>query len=147
MSEHNNDSFRDMNKKEKSATVVGIALLIILVVGFVFGIYFFGLAGIFTLLGVQYESIWSLVVFAVSFFILGGIIELFSKPIFKLLVQNIIGKIEIFSTKLTMEAASNWLALFTVDEFMPSIILSLDTEIIVALIIAIVEMVFDHDKD
>ncbi|MDQ7862058.1 YrvL family regulatory protein [Peribacillus frigoritolerans] len=52
--------------------------------------------GFFELLGVQYESIWSLIVFVVSFFILGIIVELFSKAIFKLSVRIITGKIKIF---------------------------------------------------
>ncbi|UJL46245.1 regulatory YrvL family protein [Virgibacillus sp. NKC19-16] len=147
MPEHKNNSFRDMNKKEKAATVAGIALLIIFVVGFVLGIYFFGITGIFMLLGVEYESIWSLIVFVVSYVILGVIVELFSKPIFKLLVKNIKGKIEILWTRLSIEGATNWMVLFTVDEFMQSITLSLETEIIAALIIAVIEMVFDRDKE
>jgi hypothetical protein len=43
--------------KEKTAIVAGIALLIILVAGFVLGFYFFGMAGVLELLGVQYKSI------------------------------------------------------------------------------------------
>lgn len=39
MPEHKNDSFRNMNIKEKMATILGIALLIILAVGFVFGLF------------------------------------------------------------------------------------------------------------
>lgn len=147
MPEHENDSFRDMNIKEKMATVGGIALLIILVLGFVFGLYFFGMVGAFELLGVQYKSIWSLVVFVASFFILGVIVELFSKPIYKLSVQNITGKIKVFFIRISFEGATNWLVLFTVDEFMKSITLSLKTEIITALLIAILEIVFDDDKD
>lgn len=147
MPEHNNNSFRDMNRKEKAATVAGIALLIIFVAGFVLGIYFFGITWIFMLLGVEYESIWSLIVFVVSYVILGVIVELFSKPIFKLLVQNMTGKIEIFWTRLSIEGATNWIVLFTVDEFMQSITLSLETEIIAVLIIAVIEMVFDRDKE
>ncbi|MEC0347185.1 MULTISPECIES: YrvL family regulatory protein [Peribacillus] len=147
MPENNNDSFRDMNIKEKMATVTGLALLIILVVGFVLGLYFFGLAGVFELLGVQYESIWSLIVFVVSFFILGIIVELFSKAIFKLSVQNITGKIKVFFIRISFEGTSNWLVLFAVDEFMKSITLSLKTEIIIALLLAIIEIVFDDDKE
>ena len=49
------DSFRDKSLKDKTVTVVGVALLLIFVLGFLFGLYFFGLAGIFKLLGVQYE--------------------------------------------------------------------------------------------
>ena len=49
MPQHKNDSFHEMTIKEKMATVVGIALLIIMVAGFIFGLYFFGMAGIFEL--------------------------------------------------------------------------------------------------
>ncbi|GEN89799.1 hypothetical protein [Oceanobacillus sojae] len=41
MSENENDSFRDKNVKEKIIAIIGITLLIVLVVGFVFGLYFF----------------------------------------------------------------------------------------------------------
>lgn len=141
------DSFRNMNLKGKIATVIGIALLIVLVIGFVFGLYFFGLAGVFKLLGVQYESTWSLVVFVVGVFILGIIVELFSKLIFMLLSRNITGKVQLILTRFFIEAASNWLVLFTVDEFMDSITLSLQTELIIGLLLAVAEIVFDDDKE
>ena len=148
MPEHNdNDSFGDMNIKEKTATVAAITLLIILAAGFVLGIYFFGLVGIFELLGVQYKSIWSLIVFVVSFFVLSIIVELFSKAIFVLLTQKITGKLKMFFVRISIEGASNWLCLFTVDEFMKSITLSLKTEIIVALLLAVLEIVFDDKED
>lgn len=57
MSKSNDDSFQNMNLKEKTATVIGITFFIVLVAGFVLGIYFFGFAGAFELLGVQYQSI------------------------------------------------------------------------------------------
>ncbi|EQB35229.1 hypothetical protein M948_19200 [Virgibacillus sp. CM-4] len=50
MPEHKNNLFRDMNIREKTATIVGIGSLIILVLSFVIGLYFFGLAGIFNCL-------------------------------------------------------------------------------------------------
>ncbi len=147
MSQHNNDSFRDMNKKEKIITVFAIALLIFLVVGFIIGVFFFGLAGLFELLGVQYHSIWSLLGFVVSFFVLGVIVELFFKAFFKLTVRNMTGKIKIRFIRFSFEFLSNWLVLFTVDELMRSITLSLKAEIIIALLLAILEIVFDSDKD
>lgn len=147
MPEHKNDSFRNMNIKEKMATILGIALLIILAVGFVFGLFFFGLAGIFELLGVRYESIWSLVVFVINFIILGIIVELFSKVIFKLSVRNITGKRKVILIRAIIEGTSNWLVLFTVDELMTSIALSLKTEIIIALLLTVIEIVFDGDDD
>ncbi|RCW76805.1 YrvL family regulatory protein [Saliterribacillus persicus] len=147
MPEHKNDAFRDMNIKGKIATVAGIALLIILVIGFVLGFYFFGMVGIFELLGVQYKSIWSLVVFVVSFFFLGLIVDLISKVIYKLFVRNITAKVKMFLIRFSIESASNWILLFTVDEFMNSIALSLKIEIVIALLLAVLETVFDSDKD
>ncbi len=135
------------NIKGKIATVAGIALLIILVIGFVLGFYFFGMVGIFELLGVQYKSIWSLVVFVVSFFFLGLIVDLISKVIYKLFVRNITGKVKMFLIRFSIESTSNWILLFTVDEFMKSIALSLKIEIIIALLLAVLETVFDDDKD
>ena len=141
------DSFRNLNRKEKMATIAGLALLITLVVGFVWGLYFFGLAGVFALLGVQYISIWSLVMFVGSFFILGIFVELVSKVIFKIAVRNMTGKINVFFIRISIEGISNWLVLFAVDEFMNSITLSLKTEILIALLLAIIEIVFDGDKE
>ncbi|MDL4840218.1 regulatory YrvL family protein [Aquibacillus rhizosphaerae] len=147
MSENKSNSFRDRNTKEKMATVVSIALLIVLVASFVLGLYFFGLAGIFRLLGVQYNSIWSLVLFVVSYFILGISVELFSKAIFKLSVQNVNGRLNVISIRFIVEALSNWLVLFVVDEFIKGITLSIKTEIVIALLFVVLEIVFDDDKD
>src|SRR5699024_2117400 len=65
------DSFKQMNKKEKIATIIGILLLLILVGGFVLGIFFLGFAGMFRVLGVQYDSNWALILFVVLFFVIG----------------------------------------------------------------------------
>ncbi|WP_200416471.1 YrvL family regulatory protein [Virgibacillus salexigens] len=146
MPEHKNNLFRDMNIREKTATIVGIGSLIILVLSFVIGLYFFGLAGIFELLGVQYNSIWSLAIFVISFLILGIIVEIFFKVIYKLSVRNITGRIKVFFVRISVAALSNWLVLFTVDEFMKSMILSIRSEIIIALLLVILEVVFDDDK-
>ncbi|WP_102272291.1 regulatory YrvL family protein [Cytobacillus massiliigabonensis] len=142
-----NDSFRKMNVKDKTATVAGITLLIILVAGFVLGIYFFGMAGIFKLLGVQYQSNWALVIFVASYFFLGMIVELFSNAILKLTTQNISDKLRKSLIRICFEFISNWLVLFTVDEFMKSMTLSWKTEIMIALLIALIEIALDNDKD
>lgn len=147
MSEHNNDSFRGMNKKEKMATTIRIVLLIILVIGFVFGIYFFGLAGLFEVLGVHYESVWSLVIFVLGLLFIGIIFEVFSKVVFKLTVRNMSGKAKILFIQFIIESITNWVVLFTVDELMTSITLSLNTEVIIAVFIALFEIAFTDDKE
>ncbi|WP_010651547.1 YrvL family regulatory protein [Oceanobacillus massiliensis] len=146
MSEHKNDSFHNMNIRKKMMIVAGIALLIIFVVSYVFGLYFFGFAGVFKLLGVHYQSIWSLAVFVFAFCILGVIVEVITKVIFKLAVRNITAKIRVYSIRLSIEFTSNLLVLYTVDELIKTITLSMKTEIILALSLAILEIVFDDDK-
>lgn len=140
-------SFKDMNVKEKLVTIIGIALLIILVIGIIFGLYFFGLAGVFKILGVQYDSVWSLVIFVISVFILSFFFELFSKLIYILLARQVTGKVQLVVMRLFIETASNWLVLFTVDEFMNSITLSFKAELIVALLLAVIEIVFDDKEE
>lgn len=148
MPKHDDDaSFGNLNIKGKIATVAGITLLVILAPSFVLGMYFLGLAGVFELLGVRYESVWSVIVFVVSFFVLGIIVELFSRAVFVLLKQKMTGKLKVLFVRISIEAASNWLCLFIVDEFMKSITLSMKTEIIVALLMAAIEIVFDNKGD
>lgn len=146
MVEHNNGSFKNKNLKEKTTTIIGFTLFIVLVIGFVLGIFFFGFAGVFTLLGVHYESIWSLLIFVVSFFILGIIVDLFFDAMAKLTVENITENVNAFLIQLLFGFASNWLVLFIVDALMESITLSLKTKLIVALLLGVLEPVFDNQK-
>ncbi|QKY70736.1 YrvL family regulatory protein [Lentibacillus sp. CBA3610] len=49
--------------------------------------------------------------------------------------------------QFSIESISNWVVLFTVDEFMRGITLSLETEIIVALLLAALEIIFEDKED
>ncbi|WP_010530219.1 YrvL family regulatory protein [Lentibacillus jeotgali] len=147
MSQHNNNSFKNMSLKEKTATVIGMTLLTILIAGFVLGIYFFGFAGVFELLGVQYQSIWSLVIFVVSFFVLGFLIDLPFEAMSKLSVEKLTGNIAAFLVELFFGFASNWIALVTVDVFVGSIELSLEAKLIISLLLAVLEPVFDSKNE
>ncbi|MDQ0154731.1 regulatory YrvL family protein [Robertmurraya andreesenii] len=146
MPEQNDDSFKNMNLKDKVLTVIGIALLIILVLGFVFGIYYFGFVGIFELLGVQYQSFSSLAIFVVCFFILGIFVDLFFGAMAKVAVENETGRVKSFCIELLLAFTSNWLVLFSVDAFMESITLSLKAKLIVSFLLALLEVIFDNKK-
>ncbi|WP_106497270.1 YrvL family regulatory protein [Lentibacillus sp. Marseille-P4043] len=135
-----------MDIKQKIGTVVGVTLFIVLVFGFIIGIYLFGMAGIFELLGIQYTSVWSLIIFVISFFILASIVELFSKPISELLTEKITGKFEILFIQFSIHCLTNWLGLFVVDVFMDNITLSWKIGIIVAMLLTLFEMTFE-DKE
>lgn len=141
-----NNSFRDMKLKDKIIVIVSVALLIIMTIGILFSFYFFGIAGVFQLLDVHYESIWSLALFVVCFFIIGSIVDLFFHALFKLTVVNMTGAIKLFIIQITYETISNFIVLFTLDELMKSIKLSLEVELLIALLIAFIESVFTEVK-
>ncbi|MEI3604976.1 YrvL family regulatory protein [Pseudogracilibacillus sp. SE30717A] len=147
MDEENNDSFKDMNLKEKTVTVIGISLLLVIVIGFIFSIFFFGFAGIFQLLGVHYDSIWSLVIFVVSFFILGFIVDLIVDAMAKITVKNVTGSVNVFLIQMLFGFASNWFVLFVVDEFINGITLSFGTKLIIALLLGLIDPIFDNKKE
>jgi energy-coupling factor transporter transmembrane protein EcfT len=144
--EQNDDSFKKMNPKEKIITVISITLLMIILIGFILGILFFGFAGIFTLFGVSYQSIWSLVIFVISFFVLGFFIDIFFDALTKLAIKDLSSKGTIFFIQFIFGFASNWLVLFTVDAFMDSIKFSPKAMLIITLILALLEPVFDNKK-
>lgn len=138
-------SFREMSMKDKIFTIVGLTLLIVLVSGFIIGLYLFGMAGVFKLLGVQYESNWSLFIFVISFYIVGFIIELFTRAIYEIFTENMITDgIKGLMIRIGFEGISNWLVLFIVDEFMRSITLSFVTELLIAFLIAVIEIALEH---
>ncbi len=136
-----------MKIKEKLLIMIGVMILIIMAMGIVFGGYFFGLAGVFELLGVQYNSVWSLFVFVMGFFILGIFVELITKVIFVLSTRNTRDKAYVLMIRLSLEFLSNWLVLFTGDELMKGITLSWKTEVMIALLLAVVERIFDKEDN
>lgn len=125
MSEHNDDSFRKKSLKQKIGTVLLLILFIAVVLSFIFGTYLFWMAGIFKLLGIQFTSVWSLIIFVISFFILASIVELFSKQISELITENITEKFTILLIQFHIQILTNGLSLFIVDVFMSSITLTL----------------------
>ncbi len=146
MAEQKEDSFQKMNRKEKAGTIIGVTILIVLVGGFIFGAFFLGFAGIFELLGVQYDSIWSLVLFVISFFVLGILVDLFFDAVATLMVEHVHGNVLSFLIQFLFGFISNLLVLLIVDAFMDSITLSLETIYIVALLLGVLDPVFDNKK-
>lgn len=131
-----------MNLKEK----IGITLFTIVALSFVIGILFLGFAGAFDLLGVRYDSYFHLFIFVLSYFILGFILDIFAIGLIHLSTHYVSGKAPLFLTRMVIDCSFNWLALFTVDEFMTSISIPLYVEIIVVVLLFFMEIVFEDKK-
>lgn len=138
------DSFKQLNKKEKVATIIGILLLLILVVGFVLGVFFLGFAGMFRVLGVQYDSIWALLLFVVLFFVIGFFFDFIFGVLANLTKRYIIDQRISFSITFLFNLVGNGIVLFLVDDLMRSITLSFTTKIILAFLLSMVDSILDE---
>jgi Regulatory protein YrvL len=146
MSKHN-DSFRNLKWNEKVVVVTALSLLIIIALSFVAGLFFFGFTGIFSLLGVQFDSFHAIFLFVLFYFLLGILSDVLSKVIIMLITPKLTRATFIFFVKLILECTFSWFAFHTVDEFMSSITIPFKTEWIVVLLLFIVEAAFDGKKE
>lgn len=132
---------------DKTKTIIGMTLFVIFILGIVIGTYFLGVAGIFELLGVDYQSIKALGIFVISIFILGLPVDLVLGAMAKLSVEKIQGKIAAFMIQFLFGFVTNWIVIIVVNAFMNSIHLSPQAKLIVPLIITIFESAFIDKKD
>ncbi|WP_156319859.1 YrvL family regulatory protein [Bacillus sp. FJAT-18017] len=136
-------SFKEESFGTKVVIIIAIAVLIMGAVGFAFGVYYFGLLGIFNLVGVQYDSLFSFFLFVVLFFLLGIPGELVVK-VFEVLLSFL--SADNISTRFLINGLVNWSILSLADFFMDSIYISQPTLLGIACIIAIIETVLDKDE-
>jgi hypothetical protein len=143
VNKNGNNSFNEMNFFEKIIVVTALTLLVILSISIIIGCIFFGIAGFFSLFGVQYTSPYSLIGFVLFFFLFGFVLDLFSIAFIKLSSEYISGKYKLFITRIVIDYTFTWLALHTVDEFMNSITIPLTTEIVAVLLFFFIEVAFE----
>lgn len=134
-----------MNEKIKD--IIGMTLFGLFIIGILLGIYLLGIAGLFEILGVQYQSNWSLVIFVISIFFLGLPVDLIMGALADLSVENISGKIIPFVIQFLFGFVTNWIVIHTVNAFMNSINLSLFALLIIPLIVTLFESVLGDDKE
>lgn len=70
--------FKQETLRTKIIIIIAIAIIAITVLGVITAGYFFGIIGLFRLLGVQYDSFGSLLWFIGGYLLIGGIGELFT---------------------------------------------------------------------
>ncbi|MBY0097784.1 YrvL family regulatory protein [Mesobacillus maritimus] len=144
---NDNSSFRDMNFKDKVLAVTTILFLIVFSISFVLGIAYFGFAGIFSLLGVNYNSFYSLLIFVASYYLVGIITDIFSKAIVRVSSQFISGKWNLLFARMMIDCTVTWLLIFTIDEIMHSITIPFPIEILLAVLLFIIGVALEDKKD
>ncbi len=140
------ESFRDMSIGVKIFIVVSVGVIVLGGLLFSLFVYYFGLAGIFRLLDVSYESSFVLLKYAVYTFLLCMVLDIISKPIlalFNSVQPSAVGQV-LF--RALVDTFFTWLALHTIDQLMESITISTGIEWICAFLLFIVDWALDDRK-
>jgi len=140
--EEEDEKFRDLNLSTKIIVVTGI----LFVVTMLFGGFLLGFNGLFVLFGVQYDSFWSLVLYVLSVFVIGSVVDLFVKVIVTITTQQMTERYQKFITRMVIHTSFTWLMLYSIDEYMTTITVPLLTEIVAALLLFFLDYFFDDEK-
>ncbi len=141
-----NIPFKEETLRMKIVIVSVITVLIVVAIGIVIAGYYFGILGVFKLLGVQYHSLFSLFLFVIFYLLLGMFGEILIKTFEILLTvfkNNPATKLVMFIIYFLV----NWLLIALVDFFMDSITIQTETQIVVGMIVGLIEFSFDHNEE
>ncbi|MEW9110826.1 MAG: YrvL family regulatory protein [Cytobacillus gottheilii] len=139
-----NRPFKEESKSTKFFIIVTMSLLLLGAVGFVVAGYYFGILGLFNILGIHYESLFSLFLFVLFYFLLGIIGDIVLKA-FNILMKaaGITGKFSFNAGILLFSFLINWAIISVINLLMDSIEIAAVTGMVLALIISIIEMALD----
>lgn len=139
-----NKPFKQETLRTKLIIIIAIAVIAITVLGVITAGYFFGIIGLFRLLGVQYDSFGSLLWFIGGYLLIGGIGELFTNAmrIFMRKAQKW-RESQIKAVFILSSFLVNLIIISFLDNVMNSIEMEAITRVIVSLILALADYVMD----
>ena len=130
-------------KKEKIITALILTFFIGAAVIGVFSLFFFTLGGLFVVLGVTFESYWSLLLFFVLLFAIGFFTELFFNGFTRFAFDFVNNKWEAMIVQGLISFSDSLICLFIVDWIVSTVSLTIQAKLIVALFLMFVELVID----
>ncbi|WP_194841184.1 YrvL family regulatory protein [Sporosarcina cascadiensis] len=135
-----------MKSSERIFILIAMTLLIAVSAAVVFGGLYFGLAGFFYLIGVTYESNGTLLLFVFYCILIGIIFEIIEKVILFFLMKSNLQARKKFIWMALVKLALTWMVIHTVNEWMTGITLTGFAEILTAILIFSVDIVFDDEQ-
>ncbi|MDQ0270601.1 YrvL family regulatory protein [Cytobacillus purgationiresistens] len=144
---HDDRSFKEEPRLTKITVILSLSLLMIGALSFIGAIYYFGIIGLFNILGVQYESLWSIFWFVLSYLLLGIPGDLFIKVLHTLMkLPNKWNATQLKIGLLLICFLVNWALISVLNLWFDSIEINGLTQVILACIIALIEVVFVTDQ-
>lgn len=136
-----------MKWKDKIITIILVVLLVAFIIILVGGLFFLGFAGLFYLIGIEYDSITSLIIFVAVFFVIGLIVDVFFEAFAKIANSMIEEKMVQAIIRLSFGVLGNGLVLMIVDFFIAGITLSSKAIIILAICLSLIDELFTDKKE
>ncbi|OBA08464.1 hypothetical protein A9D36_05825 [Bacillus subtilis] len=141
-----NEQFKDLNLSSKLIVIVSIILIVAIALAMIFGGFFFGMKGLFSILGITYDSNQTLVLFILVCFAAGLIIDPLTKIVSMILAKS-------FSLKKTARFAftlyfvSNFITICFADYFMQSISIPDVLLFVISALLALIELAFGNQPE
>ncbi|TYS11724.1 hypothetical protein FZC70_02470 [Bacillus subtilis] len=137
-----NEHSKDFNLRSKLIGIVSIAFIVAIALVVIFGGYFFGIKGLFSILGVTYDSNQTLVLFILVCFAVGLIIDPLTKVVSMILARSLsLKKTALFA--FILYYVSNFITICFADYFMQSIYIPDVFLVVISALMAFIELAFD----
>ncbi|MFQ3545298.1 YrvL family regulatory protein [Halobacillus rhizosphaerae] len=142
----NKRSFRRSPGTARIFVLLSIGILFIFTSSLIFGGFFLSMVGLFELIGVTYSSKLGLLLFALLVFMLGFLFEAAAKMIITVSRLAQPSPFVFLLWKSIVYLTFTWLTIYTVDELVRNVTMTLGAEWIFALALVVVDYVFDEKR-
>lgn len=137
-----NEHSKDCSLRSRLIGIVSITFIVAIALVVIFGGYFFGLKGLFFILGLTYDSNQTLVLFILVCFAVGLIIDPLTKVVSIILARSLsLKKTALFAFILYF--VSNFITICFADYFMQSIYIPDVFLVVISALMAFIELAFD----
>ncbi|MCY8674409.1 regulatory YrvL family protein [Bacillus spizizenii] len=137
-----NEHSKDFSLRSKLIGIVSIAFIVAIALVVILGGYFFGLKGLFSILGLTYDSNQTLVLFILVCFAVGLIIDPLTKVVSMILARSLsLKKTALFAFILYF--VSNFITICFADYFMQSIYIPDVFLVVISALMTFIELAFD----
>ncbi|QJC88708.1 regulatory YrvL family protein [Bacillus inaquosorum] len=141
-----NEQFKELKLSSKLIVIVSIILIVAIALAVIFGGYFFGMKGLFSILGITYDSNQTLVLFILVCFAAGLIIDPLTMIVSMILAKSLsLKKTALFAFILYF--ISNFITICFADYFMQSIYIPDVLLFVISALMAFIELAFDDQPN
>ncbi|MCI4137131.1 regulatory YrvL family protein [Bacillus vallismortis] len=141
-----NEQCKKLNLSSTLIAIVSIILIVAIALAVIFGGFFFGMKGLFSILGITYDSNQTLVLFILVCFAVGLIIDPLTKIVSMILAKSFsLRKTALFT--FTLYFVSNFITICFADYFMQSIYIPDVFLFVISALMAFIELAFGNQPE